>query len=141
MKKQLNIFFVNLLKLISIMYVSIILKNILQILLGTIFNSSKSTGLINLRNFLGIETLYLNFKFIFLYDFILLVLFAYFWIYLLLYLVVLLIGNKLWFHVIYMLLLFVLLQLIEQLEFSSLFILIALILGIANWKMFKKFAK
>lgn len=135
MKKQ----FSNLIKLIVIMYISISLKNILQILLGTFFNCSESSGLINLKKILSIEALYLRLKLILIYDFVLLVFIAYFWIYFLLYLFAQLIGNKLWFHIGFMALIYLIVIISNCFDLNILFIF--LILGYANWWMFKKWIK
>lgn len=144
MMKQVKIFITNILKLIGIMYISISLKNILQILFGTLSNSDhdiKLYKLINLRD----ETYYSNLltlKIILGYDFILLVILLYFWLYFLLYLIISLKGNKLWLQLFYPLIIYLITILVfDHFHPNILFIFIVIFLGYANWWMFKKWIK
>ena len=145
MVKQFRIFIINIFKLIGIMYISISLKNILQILLGTIFNTEddiKIYKLINIRSESSLEGVSLLFQVILGYDFFIFVAIAYLWIYVFLYLVVTLIGNKLWFHIIYTIAIYLITILFfDHFHPNILFILITIVLGFVNWWMFKKWIK
>ena len=130
-------------KLIGIMYISISLKNILQLVLGHFFSSETDIKVYKIYN---LEKTVYTLKFVilqmFLYDFILFATFAYLWIFLVLYLVVSLLGNKLWFQIGYSLIIYLLTVFyFDHLSINFLFIIIALFLGFANWWMFKKWIK
>lgn len=144
MSKQYKIFSLNILKLIGIMYISIGLKNILQLLLGTLFNSehdAKVYKLINLDMRSTLSTKLGLIELMLIYDFIVFVFIAYLWIYLILYLVVNLIGNKLWFQLLCPVTFYFTTILFIEFNPNILFILITLILGFSNWWLFKKWIK
>ncbi|RNA62649.1 hypothetical protein D1631_12235 [Chryseobacterium nematophagum] len=145
MKKQISVFIKNIMIVIGIMYISIFLKNILQISIGTLFNYDSEIKVykpINLREESSIEDIILLSKLILIYDFILFVFIFYFWTYFLLYLIITQLGNKLWFQIGYTTL-FYLISVIcfDYFHPSILFILITIILGIVNWWMFKIWIK
>lgn len=123
------------------MYISIVLKNILQILFATIFNFSEPKPIINLNEILSIEQLFLRFKLIFIYDFILLAFTMYLTAYFLLYLFTKLLGNKLLLHIIYMLSLYIILLFVNRINLNLYFLIINFILGCSNWWMFQKWIK
>jgi hypothetical protein len=142
MQKLLNDI-INIFKLIGIMYISISLKNILQILFGTLFGYSgiaESYGLINLKQYLSFEAKINIISIMMIYDFTLFTLLFYFWLFLLSYLVFALIGNKLWFHIVYSIVIYLLIIFrFDNFRLNILFIIITIILGCANWWMFKKY--
>lgn len=127
----------NLYKLIGITYISICLKNILQILVGTLFNSKGELSFYSLNN----ENVY-SFKYILwiiiLYDFFLLLLF-YIAIYFLLYYVIKIKGNKLWIQISYIAIIYSFAMfIIEHGNYYIEYTIIPIILGFSNWWMFKK---
>lgn len=126
------------------MYISIGLKNILQLLLGTLFNSehdAKVYKLINLDMRSALNTKLGLIELMLMYDFIVFVFIAYLWIYLILYLVVNLIGNRLWFQLLYPFTVYFITILFIEFNPNILFILITLVLGFTNWWLFKKWIK
>jgi hypothetical protein len=145
MIKQLKIFTINMFKLIGIMYISIGLKNILQIIFGTIFNTDhdiKIYKLINLKRESSLEGINLLFQVILGYDFFIFVIVAYLWVYLFLYLMVSLIGNKLWLQISYPIIIYLITILFfDHFHPNILFIVITVVLGFSNWWMFKKWIK
>ena len=132
-------------KLIGIMYISIGLKNILQIIFGTIFNTDhdiKIYKLINLKRESSLEGINLLFQVILGYDFFIFVIVAYLWVYLFLYLMVSLIGNKLWLQISYPIIIYLITILFfDHFHPNILFIVITVVLGFSNWWMFKKWIK
>ena len=127
------------------MYISISLKNILQFLLGTIFNAghdAKVYKLINLNMRSTFDTKLGLIELILMYDFIIFTSIAYLWIYTFLYFIVNLIGNKLWFQIIYAIIVYlVTILFFDHFHPNILFIFIFIFLGYANWWMFKKWIK
>jgi len=136
LQKQNNIF-----RLIGIMYISIGLKNILQILFATIFTITEPKAIINLRKILSLEQLCLSLKVVFIYDFILLAFTLYLIAYFLLYLFAQLLGNKFLLHIIYMISMYVVMLFVNRIDLNIFFLIIVFILGSANWWMFKKWLK
>ncbi|SUX48773.1 hypothetical protein [Chryseobacterium indoltheticum] len=145
MSKQFIVFIVNILKLIGITYISIGLKNILQILFGTVFNAefdAKSYKLINLGMRSTFETKLGLIEVMLIYDLVIFMLTVYIWFFLLLYFFVQISGNKVWFHIVYMVIIYLTVTLVfDNFKPNFLFILITVILGTANWWMFKKWIK
>lgn len=133
------------LKLIGIMYISITLKNVLQVLLGTLSNYSEVPQvyrLVNLEKEISWSNKLGLLEVLSIYDYILFASFAYSMIYLVLYLISSLIGNKLWFQIAYTVIIYLLtIFYFDHFKVSFLFIIIALFLGYANWWMFKKWIK
>jgi len=145
MTEKLTAFIKDISILIGIMYISLFLKNALQILIGTISNSDSDIKLykvINLRSESSIDDLLFLFSTLIIYDFLLLVIIFYFWIYLLLYLIISQIGNKLWLQIVYPII-FYLISIIyfDNFHPNILFIFIVIVLGFTNWWMFKKWIK
>ena len=100
MKNSINLFLKKFLKIITIMYISLIIKNILQFILGYFFSTNsdiKTYKIYNLK-----KTVY-SFDYvlqlIFLYDFIIFGLTFYLIICLTLYKLVTIIGNKIFLHI------------------------------------------
>jgi len=125
------------------MYISISIKNILQLVLGHFFSSDTDIKVYKIYN---LEKTVYSLKFvtlqIFVYDFIVFASFAYSLIYLVLYSVVSLIGNKLWFHIGYTVTVYLLTVFyFDHFQINVLFIIIALFLGYSNWWTFKKWIK
>lgn len=144
MSKQFEVFSLNILKLIGIMYIAIGLKNILQLLLGTLFNSehdAKVYKLINLDMRSTLNTKLGLIELMLMYDFIVFVFIAYLWIYLILYLIINLTGNRFWFQLLYPVIVYFTTILFIEFNPNILFILITLILGFTNWWLFKKWIK
>ena len=143
MKNQLLIFLKNVFKLIGIMYISIGLKNILQILFGTLFSSETDIKVYKIYSF--VESVYsIDFiiKLILLYDFFIFVVLAYFWIYLLLYFIIAKFNNKLWLHISFTFIVFILIiTYFDPFHYNILFYIITVILGYLNWWLFKKWLK
>lgn len=135
-------FALNFFKLIGIMFISISLKNALQIFLGTLTNYSEVTKpyrLVNINNRITFDTKISHLKLIFLYDFILFASIAYFWLFLILYLLVKKFGNKLWIHFSYTILIYIFtITYFYPFNYNIIFIFITIILGYANWYLFKK---
>lgn len=135
----------NFFKLIGIMYISISLKNLLQITFGTLTGYSgvtKPYRLINLNDRSNLEAKLIHLKLIFLYDYILFALFFYFWIFAFLLLCIRHYGNRLKIHILYFLIVYLLvITSIDPFHYNFLFILIMLIVGYANWWMFRRWIK
>lgn len=122
------------------MYISLIIKNILQFILGYFFSTNsdiKTYKIYNLK-----KTVY-SFDYvlqlIFLYDFIIFGLTFYLIICLTLYKLVTIIGNKIFLHIgffifVYLIVIFY----IDNSKFNILFITILVPIGIFNWYLYKK---
>lgn len=135
----------NLFKLIGIMYISISLKNFLQIFLGTLTNYdgvTKPYRLINLNKQPTFELKKSMIELIFLYDYILFIVIFYIWFFLILFFLTKKFGNKLWIHISYSLCIYLLaITYYDPFHYNLLFIVISLFLGYTNWWMFKKWIK
>ena len=145
MIKQLLIFIKNIFKLIGIMYISISLKNLLQISIGTLTNYSEVTKpyrLINLTKRSNFEARLNHLKLIFLYDYLLFALIAYLWLFIILYLLVAKYGNRLGIHICYIILVYlIVVTYFDPFKYNILFMLISLMLGFSNWWLFKKWIR
>lgn len=129
----------NVFKLIGIMYISISLKNILQIFLGylSIENDIKIYKIYNIKN--TVYSLEYIFQLIIIYDYFIFAIIAYFWVFIILFFLTKKIGNKLWIHISYSLSIYLLaITYYDPFHYNILFILIAIFLGYANWWLFKK---
>ena len=132
----------NVFKLIGIMYISISLKNILQIFLGylSIENDIKIYKIYNIKN--TVYSLEYIFQLIIIYDYFIFAIIAYFWVFIILFFLTKKIGNKLWIHISYSLSIYLLaITYYDPFHYNILFILIAIFLGYANWWLFKKWIK
>ncbi len=130
----------NLYKLIGVTYLFICLKTLLQILFATIFITEGYLNFYSLReqNAYSLKTILF---YTFLYDFFILFLF-YLAVFLLLYYIVKTFGNKIWIQVFYILLIYSSAMFIkEHGDFHIEYIIIPMMLGFANWWMFKKWLK
>lgn len=145
MAKQFKIFIINMFKLIGIMYISISLKNFLQLILGTLLNfehDAKAYKLLNLGMRSSFESKVGLIQLMLIYDFIIFVLIAYLWIFLLLYVLVVIFGNKLWLHISYAVLVYLITILFfDHFHPNALFVLITIFLGYTNWWMFERWIK
>ncbi|PRB02594.1 hypothetical protein CQ046_11940 [Chryseobacterium sp. MYb7] len=145
MLKQFKFFIINILKLIGITYISIGLKNILQFSLGTIFNAEHDAKAYKLINLDMRSTFYTKLdliKVMLIYDFMIFMLIAYIWIFLLLYIFVKTVGNKIWLHITYAIIVYLITILVfDNFSPNILFILVTILLGFINWWLFKKLIK
>lgn len=127
------------------MYISITIKNILQIFLGTLFNYSevaKPYRLINLNKEPTFELKKSMIELIFLYDFILFVLAGYFWVYVILYIIIALRGNKSWVHLLFFSTTYMItVTYFDPFNYNIFFIIIVIILGYVNYLLFDKWVK
>lgn len=145
MIKEFKIFIINMLKLVGIMYISIGLKNILQIIIGTItdYNQvAKVYSLVNLKKRLSWDNKIGLIEILLIYDFVIFAIAFYLWGFLLLYILTVVLGNKLWLHIFYAIAIYLIIILFfDHFHPNFLFILITIFLGYANWVMFKKWIK
>ena len=141
MKEEIKVFF----KIIGALYISLNLKNFLQILFGTLSNYQEVPQpyrLVNLKSRSSFEAKVSLVKLILVYDYTIFTLLFYLWFFLILFLIITLIGNKLLFQIIYALIIYLLIILrFDNFQFNFLFALIVVIVGYLNWWMFKKFIK
>jgi len=133
----------NLLRLVGIMYIAIIVKNILQLLFGYLSNSESDIKLYKLYNLQESNYSYaFLIQLIFIYDFIFVAVFVYFPLYLILFLIVKVYGNKFWFQILYILVIYILtIYYFDNGNVNIFFIIITILLGILNWYLFKKWIK
>ena len=132
----------NVFKLIGIMYISISLKNILQIFLGylSIENDIKIYKIYNIKN--TVYSLEYIFQLIIIYDYFIFAIIAYFWVFIILFFLTKKIGNKLWIHISYSLSIYLLaITYYDTFHYNILFIFITIFLGYVNWWLFKKWIK
>ena len=132
----------NIFKLIGVMYVSISLKNLLQILIGTLTNYSEVAQvyrLVNLQKETSFENVIRLFYILLVYDYLIFTVLFYFWIFVILFFLTKKFGNKLWIQISYSLSIYLLaITYYDPFHYNILFILIAIFLGYANWWLFKK---
>ena len=132
----------NVFKLIGIMYISISLKNILQIFLGylSIENDIKIYKIYNIKN--TVYSLEYIFQLIIIYDYFIFAIIAYFCVFIILFFLTKKIGNKLWIHISYSLSIYLLaITYYDPFHYNILFIFITIFLGYVNWWLFKKWIK
>lgn len=131
---------VKLYKLILITYIFICLKNLLQIFYATIFITNGYLNFYSLgeENAYSIKTIFFNICF---YDFFLLFP-LYISVFLLLYYIIKIFGNKIGIQVFYILLIYSSIMFAkEHGNFHIEYIIIPVILGYVDWLMFKKWIK
>ncbi len=124
------------------MYISISLKNILQIFLGylSIENDIKIYKIYNIKN--TVYSLEYIFQLIIIYDYFIFAIIAYFWVFIILFFLTKKIGNKLWIHISYSLSIYLLaITYYDPFHYNILFIFITIFLGYVNWWLFKKWIK
>lgn len=127
----------NLYKLVGVTYISICLKNLLQIIFATLFITDGDLHFYSLRdeNIYSLKTIFL---YIFLYDFLIFSLF-YIAVFFFLYYIIKIFGNKILIHIAYVVLIYSSAMFIrEHGNFHIEYIIIPIILGCANWWMVKK---
>ncbi len=127
----------NVFKLIGIMYISISLKNILQIFLGylSIENDIKIYKIYNIKN--TVYSLEYIFQLIIIYDYFIFAIIAYFWVFIILFFLTKKIGNISYSLSIYLLAI----TYYDPFHYNILFIFITIFLGYVNWWLFKKWIK
>lgn len=132
----------NLLKLVGIMSIAIIVKNILQLVFGYLSNSESDIKLYKLYNLQDSNYTYVFLiQLVFIYDFFLAV-FIYLPLYLILFLIVKTYGNKFWFQIFYTLCIYLLtVCFFDNGKLNYLFMIITILLGVHNWYLFKKWMK
>jgi len=134
-------FFKDGLKLITIMYVFILSKIILQLVLGYVFSIETDIKFYKIYNIQrSVYTIdYVLFLTI-LYECVIFVI-AYFLFFLILYFIVLNYGNKLWLHSIYFSSIYIIIIFAinnRMTDFNIFYLSMMFILGILNWYLFKK---
>ncbi|TQM19078.1 hypothetical protein FB551_3473 [Chryseobacterium aquifrigidense] len=125
------------------MYFGIIAKNLMQLILGYLFNSESDIKLYKLYNLQESNYSY-NFllQLIFIYDFLFLPIIFYLPLYLILYLIITRFGNKFWLHIFYPVTIYLLtIHFLGKSHFNYLFIFITILIGLLNWYSFKKWIK
>jgi len=125
----------NILKLIGIIYIFLVIKNILQIFFGlfTTFTDIEMYTIYNIH-----DSAY-SLAIIIFYDFFAFVVMIYIWIFLFLYLLILEYKNKIWIQILYSVAIYLLaIFIFNRGEINDWFIIISVILGISNWWMFEK---
>lgn len=137
-------FFENFPKLILTIITFVFVKNILQIFFGIISNSPNrqydSLILINPLNFTGATLKFYIFYF-FLYEIVIIGSSAYLLLYICLFLLIKRFGNKLIIQILYFLIMYNIAIIFFNTQINFLCLLIAIILGILNWYIFKKYIK
>lgn len=143
MEKKLVIFISDLFKVFCIMYINLFIKNVLQIILGYIFTSDTNIKVYRLYNIS--ETIYDFFYIILLilvYDFLIFVKLFYSLIFLILYIIIRIFGNKLWIHVLYSLSIYIIaITFFDPYNYNIFFILIVMLLAYVNYFLFDKWVK
>lgn len=137
--KRLN----NIFKLTVIMYFGILSKNILQLILGYLSDSESDIKLYKLYNLQESNYSYgFLLQLIFIYDFLFLAVIFYLPLYLILYLIIIRYGNKVWLHIFYPVAIYLLvIYFFSRSNFNDLFIFITILVGLLNWYLFKKWLK
>lgn len=130
----------NLYKLIGVTYISICLINALQILFATVFITDGYLKFYSLREE-NAYSLKIILFYILLYEFFILFLF-YFVIYLVLYYIIKIFGNRIWIPIVYIAVIYSSVMFVkEHGDFHIEYVIIPVLLGVANWWMFKKWLK
>ncbi len=128
----------NLPKLVAIMYIFILFKNILQLIFGYLFSTETDIKFYKIYN---IQRTVYSLDFVILlmliYECFLYVL-IYLLIFLMLYFITKRYGNKPWIHIGYFIILYSLVILMTKDDFSIFYLIIMIIAGILNWLLFKK---
>lgn len=125
----------NILKLIGIMYIFLVVKNILQVSLG-LFTTLTDIEMYTIYN---IHHSAYSLAVIIFYDFFAFVMMIYIWAFLFLYLIILEYKNKIWIQILYSVTIYLLaIFIFNKGEINDWFIIISVILGISNWWMFEK---
>lgn len=125
------------------MYCAIFIKNIFQLLFGYLSGAENDIKLYKLYNLQDSSYSY-NFliQLILIYDFLLLVIPLYLPIYVILFLIVKVYGNNLWFQVLYVLGIYIVaVCFFDSGKFNILFIIIIVLIGLFNWYAFKNWIR
>ncbi|WP_169236351.1 hypothetical protein [Chryseobacterium antibioticum] len=133
----------NVPNLIATMYFGITAKNILQLILGYLSNSESDIKLYKLYNLQESSYSYgFLLQLILIYDFLFLAITFYLPLYLILYLIVVKFGNKIWIQIFYTLGVYlVIVYFFDKNNLNNLFVFITILTGILNWYMFRKWIK
>ncbi len=130
----------NLYKLIGVTYISICLINALQILFATVFITDGYLEFYSLREENDYSLKIILF-YILLYEFFIIFLF-YFAIYLVLYYIIKIFGNRIWIPIVYIAVIYSYVMFVkEHGDFHIEYVIFPILLGVANWWMFKKWLK
>lgn len=133
-------FFKNLPKLVAIMYIFILFKNLLQLVFGYLFTSATDIKFYKIYNIQqSIYSVDIVIILMILYE-CLIYGFIYFGIFLFLYFIILNYGNNLFIHTIYLIVIYCLVVLAVG-GFNIFYLIIMIVLGILNWMLFKKWIK
>lgn len=133
----------NLLKLVGIMYIAIIVKNIFQLVFGYLSNSESDIKIYKLYNLQDSNYSYVFLiQLIFIYDFLFLAVSIYLPAYMILFLIIKVYGNKFWIQILYILGIYMLtIYFFDHGNFNILFIITAILIGALNWYLFKRWIK
>jgi hypothetical protein len=133
----------NIPKLIVITYFGILAKNILQSILGYLSNSESDIKLYKLYNLQESNYSYgYLIGLIFVYDFLFLAIIFYLPLNLILYLIIIKFGNKIWLQLFYTLGIYLItIYFFDNGDFNYYFIIIALSMGLLNWYLYRKWIK
>jgi hypothetical protein len=135
-------FIKNLPKLFLTTIIFIFVKNILQVFFGVITNSYNkeydSLILINPLNFTGSTPKFYLFYFV-LYELLIIGVSAYLLLYTCLFFIIRRFGNKISVQILYLLLAYYIAILFFNTQIDFFCVLIAVILGLMNWYIFKKY--
>lgn len=133
----------NLLKLVGIMYIAIIVKNIFQLVFGYLSNSESDIKIYKLYNLQDSNYSYVFLiQLIFIYDFLFLAVSIYLPAYMILFLIIKGYGNKFWIQILYILGIYILtIYFFDHGNFNILFIITAILIGALNWYLFKRWIK
>ncbi len=133
----------NFLKLVGIMYIAIIVKNVFQFIFGYLSNSESDIKLYKLYNLQDSNYSYgFLIQLIFIYDFLFLAVSIYLPAYMILFFFVKIYGNKFWFHILYIMGLYTItIYFFDNGNLNILFIIITILMGTLNWYLFKQWIK
>lgn len=133
----------NIFRLVIIVYIFILVKNILQLFFGYLFTSDTDIKFYKIYN---IQKSNYGFDYvatlIFLYEFLVFSV-LYFLTFIGLYLLTSFFGNKFWIHVLYLIVIYLAIIVAghEIKEFNIPFFVIILLLSVLNWFLFEKILK
>lgn len=135
--------FQNILRLVMIVYIFILVKNIFQLSFGYVFTSETDIKFYKIYNIqksnYGLDYVIIL---IFLYEFLVFSI-LYFLTFLCLYFLTSFFGNKFWIHVLYLIAIYLAIIFAgnEIKDFNIPFFVIILLLSVLNWFLFEKILK